>query len=789
VTPNPRPGSSSTGAQRIIVALVVTSDAFVVDLARALPRETVTFGIAASVDEALVLSTNTRYSVLVLDTDSLDAAAIGALRQAAPKAGIVATGANASFDHVVRTIRSGAQEFLEKGTYEATVLHRTMLSALDRKAREDVLEQRTRTLDAAFEALSPALAVIDPRGTLSLANRAWHATLEDAGSSLAQVTAGQSLLAALERDALREPSAKETLQGIQLVLAGTLSSFQSEFARSTEDGERWFAMSVERMTGSTGGAVLSCVDISDRKRVEHAQKLSEREFRELLERFPEAVAIHRGGRFVWVNHTMLEYLGYRDPGELVGRPITCVLHPDEVAATLDRVRDLTGSGAPQSPRETRVLRADGSVGVSEIQAIPVHFEGKAAVLAIGRDVTQHRELVARMMQADRMQSVGLLAAALGHEINNPLSFVTANVDVALRAAVELEKTLDRLPAHRIDPELLDTAFKLGSGAREIREALGDARQGSRRVQSVVSDLRSFSRPENLEDGPVRLEPVLDAAVNMVWNEIRHRAKLVKDYADVPSVLGNEARLGQVFLNLLTNAAHSIAVGAADRNEIRLRVYPTADRVVVEIADTGSGIDPTHLSRIFDPFFTTKPPGQGTGLGLPICRDIVRGLGGDLEVDSELGRGSTFRVLLRTSVEAPLRASTAAPLTPPRTALRVLVVDDEPLIGRVVGRCLGKGRLVEWVSSGHEALRRLRGDEKFDVVLLDVMMPEMTGIEVYETLRETAPDDLRRVVFLTGGAFTPLAREFLERVPNRRLSKPFEAVQLRSVVDEVAAELP
>ncbi|MCE7893084.1 MAG: response regulator, partial [Sorangiineae bacterium PRO1] len=203
---------------------------------------------------------------------------------------------------------------------------------------------------------------------------------------------------------------------------------------------------------------------------------------------------------------------------------------------------------------------------------------------------------------------------------------------------------------------------------------------------------------------------------------------------------------------------------------------------------GAGIAPKDLSRVFDAFFTTKPVGQGTGLGLAICRNIVQAMGGSIAVESELGAGTTVRISLLPAAEEESPAShtsTISPLKPLDDALRVLVVDDEPLIGRAVARCLGKHNQVRWVSSGREALEVL-DTEHFDVVFLDVMMPDMTGIDLYEQLSARAPEIVPRIVFVTGGAFTASARVFLERVPNRQVGKPFEARHLRAVAQEVAA---
>jgi len=282
---------------------------------------------------------------------------------------------------------------------------------------------------------------------------------------------------------------------------------------------------------------------------------------------------------------------------------------------------------------------------------------------------------------------------------------------------------------------------------------------------------------------VEIARVIESCVNMAWNEIRHRARLVKELAPVPPVVANEGRLGQVFLNLLVNAAQAIPEGRAEAHRIRVRAAPAGgDRVAIEISDDGAGIPPEILPRIFDPFFTTKPPGEGTGLGLSICHSIVSALGGEIEVESEVGRGSTFRVLLPVERGDPSRPGpTPVPQRAAAARARVLVVDDEPLVGTVLRRTLRDDHDVEVVPSAREALARIDAGERFDAVVSDLLMPDMSGMELYRALCERHPDLSRRVLFLTGGAFTTAAREFLEREPVTCIEKPFDLPALRAAL--------
>ncbi len=217
----------------------------------------------------------------------------------------------------------------------------------------------------------------------------------------------------------------------------------------------------------------------------------------------------------------------------------------------------------------------------------------------------------------------------------------------------------------------------------------------------------------------------------------------------------------------TVTLQAIPEGSVDRNEIRVTTRLHVDgRVAVEIRDSGTGIPPALLKRIFDPFFTTKPVGTGTGLGLSICHGIVVGLGGAIEVESVVGKGTMFRVLLPVASSEAVSPGTATGLMPGKAG-RVLVIDDEPLLVAAFRRCLESEHTLTTVLSGKAALELFRTQPSFDVILCGLMMPEMTGMDVFAEGSRAYPSQAQRMVFITGGAFTPKAREFLEKVPNPR----------------------
>jgi signal transduction histidine kinase/DNA-binding NarL/FixJ family response regulator len=383
-----------------------------------------------------------------------------------------------------------------------------------------------------------------------------------------------------------------------------------------------------------------------------------------------------------------------------------------------------------------------------------------------RDITHARAAQEQLMMSDRMASVGLLAAGVAHEINNPLAAALLNVDLAAQALADAD---DGVPVDR----------------EGIMADLRAAKEAAARVAQIVRDLNVFSRGEHDRKSRVEIDDVVESAVRLARNEIRHRAHLVREYQPAPAVEANEARLGQVILNLLVNAAQAIPEGRADENQITLALGTTEHGYAfIEVRDTGVGMTPEVIQRVFTPFYTTKAAGSGTGLGLAISHRIVSGLGGEILVDSTIGVGTTFRVIL-----PPCRADVVAEpstgpivLSRPSRRGRLLVIDDEPMIGAAIRRLFMQEHDVEITTEAAEGLRRIGAGEFFDLVLCDLMMPVVTGMDVFDAIAEQAPAVLPRLVFLTGGAFTPRARNFLERVSNVRLTKPFDPLVLRALVD-------
>ena len=371
-----------------------------------------------------------------------------------------------------------------------------------------------------------------------------------------------------------------------------------------------------------------------------------------------------------------------------------------------------------------------------------------------------QERFSRAEASERLASIGTLAAGVAHEINNPLAYVVANLDW-----------------------VLDRRRESGRAEEEVT-ALEEAREGTARVAEIVRGLRVFSRaPAEDQRAALDVRGPLRAALNLAQPEIRHRARLALELADVPPVIGEEARLAQVFLNVLVNAAQAIPAGRAAQQEIAVRTRVEGRDVVVEIRDSGCGMPPEVQARIFEPFFTTKPPGVGTGLGLSICHGIVAAHGGAMEVQSRVGVGTAFRVRLPRAPDAtpaPRPRERPHPAAAPERP-RVLVVDDEPLVGRAVAQVLEANHEVACTTDPQEALRRLAGGEPVDVVVCDVRMPGMSGAELWRRVVEARPALRGRFVFVSGAAVGIEAEELLASGEHELLSKPFAAAELRAAV--------
>jgi PAS domain S-box-containing protein len=510
-----------------------------------------------------------------------------------------------------------------------------------------------------------------------------------------------------------------------------------------------------------------------RRRTRQLNEQSTASVRALLELVPDLISVHSGGKVVYSN------LAAR---RLYRLDAAASEHPDlgDRIHVEDRLRfaeiaDARRADVTRPPEmlELRVRDDDGSWRICELTTVWMELAGATVLIASGRDVTERRQLRAQLLVSDRMASLGTLAAGIAHEINNPLAYVLGNLEVMAETIARTDQRADQ----RVD---------------QIAAAIGDATDGAQRVRKIVQGLGSFTRSEEEKRVSLDLPDVLRAAIRLTANEVRHRAQLVYELGPAPRVVADDGRLTQVFINLIVNAAHAIPEGRSADNRITLRTRTDElGRAVIEIADTGRGMPPEVQARAFDPFYTTKDVGGGTGLGLSICHGIISGLGGEIAIESAPDRGTVVRVVLpAAAIPEPVAAPVAKPEpAKPAQRLRVMVVDDEPLVTEMLERVLRRDHEVVAVSCGRDALDKVNAGVWFDAIVSDVMMPNMTGLELLEALVELAPEQAKRLIFLSGGVFTQETRRRLAELGTLQLEKPINTKDLRRSVMSVASEPP
>lgn len=391
---------------------------------------------------------------------------------------------------------------------------------------------------------------------------------------------------------------------------------------------------------------------------------------------------------------------------------------------------------------------------------------------LSNDVSELRKLQAAAIQNDRAVALGTLAASVAHEINNPLTYMLGHL-------ASLQGTLDRMD--RILPSLPEAErAEVLALTGQMRKALEPVRAGTERIADITRDLRSFTRPASEETGSVDVRAVVDSVLKLVKKEMEARARLEVTLGATVPVEGNSARLAQVVLNLLVNAMQAVTGDRPDEDDLWIRTGTEGDTVFIEVADSGPGVPREDRERIFEPFVTTKEVGQGTGLGLFVCRNIVRDFSGKVTVGDRPGGGALFRVELpalpaadgsrgKASPEAPAGGKVASAL--------ILIVDDEPQVADMLAHQLvSAGYRARVESDAGRVLEMLTGEpESVDLVFCDLIMKKMSGMDFADALSVRAPAQLSKVVFMTGGAFTPRSRAFREGHASQCVDKPFDVL--------------
>lgn len=598
-----------------------------------------------------------------------------------------------------------------------------------------------------YERAPVAMHSIDELGRLCGVNRAW---LELTGYRRDQVL-GQDMSVLLTEESAR--TAEDALprfwrdgwaRGVpyQFVCAdGSVIDVEVDCEVTVEPSGRRVSISVVR-------------DVTERQWALQALEERERDLRRLLECSVDAILLHREGNVVWANDRAADLLNAEAASELAGQRL-----PSSLLAS-------TTLAESSVLHEVRFHKMGGGERVLEVAHLSVHFEGRDTGLLIARDLTDRRALQTKLAQADRLAAVGTLAASVAHEINSPLTYVIHFVDHLQQRLSDLTTTADALG---------EAGRAIAKELRALEEGAAAAGDGCSRVREIVRDLKTFSRVEDAPPTRIDLNSALRSAIQMSSHQLCTRARLETDFGTLPPVRAHDGRLCQVFSNILLNAAQ--AIDPADQREdpqIRVETWSDGQWVYASISDTGPGIDVDHLPRLFEPFFSTKPRGVGSGLGLWISRELVRELGGFIDVDTEAGRGSTFTVALPAIGRAIRRQGRKPELMesgqwPSR---RILVVDDEQALCELLAEALVERAQVVTASSGEAAREVIEIDERFDAILCDLVMPGMDGAEFFEWVNSTRPELAQRIIFMTGAACTKEMDALLTRVDNDRLYKPF-----------------
>lgn len=531
-------------------------------------------------------------------------------------------------------------------------------------------------------------------------------------------------------------------------------------------------------------------------KLEGRVRVSEEKYRSLMEHANDAIfVLDMQGRTLEVNRQTEKLLG-RPASGIVGRPCFEFVIPAERDYAAVQFQKLLAEGSA-TVTDLHLQRGDAAFVCADFSVSLVQTNDTHIALAIARDVTERNRLQHQVLQNEKLATVGTLAAGIAHEINNPTAVILANMSVAKDYTGKVRKTLaeaGRLAEHAPEPirkalEGLRGDPELEQSTAELEEVIRDCTHAGERIREIVRDLKGFAR---IDDGDVSLVSInesLDTTLRMAVNEIRRSAQVEKRLApDLPQIVASPGKLSQVFLNLIVNAAQAIEEGKVEQNKISIATHFEDGRIRVDITDTGKGIPKDVLLKIFDPFFTTKPVGVGTGLGLSICEDIVKKHNGEIRVESEIGRGTTFSVFLPTAtgLVLPRKDSPGEPAEVPRSKL--MVVDDEPVLLRAYQRMLGGRHEVTTALGGRAAVELLSAaGASYDVIFCDLMMPDVDGVDLHRYVAEKFPGLDQRMIFISGGAFTQRARDFLARIEAPRLEKPFTLRDLHRAIGALPAK--
>jgi len=535
------------------------------------------------------------------------------------------------------------------------------------------------------------------------------------------------------------------------VVAGTLNVYSPELGFA-DPLEQYL---LEGVAEDIGVALEAIARERGQRLAEARLEASERRYRVVFENASDGLFVANADHFyIDANPAGLAMFGYTL--EELSK-----LRLEQVIAATDLTRrpvDLATVPANRSfVTERRLIRKDGSYVDVEIHGVKLE---DGTLLSVVRDVAERNRSFAERAVTDRMTAFGRLAQGVGHEINNPLAYLSLSLE-------HLRESLG-LVAAEIRPD--------------IESSLSKAEDGARRIAAIVKSLAAFGRGDSEAVGSVAIDVPVQAAVALTSNRLGAVAEVVVRIEATRPAHANEFQLTQVLVNLLLNACDAMEDVPQKNHRVTIVAHDGDGEVLIDVVDTGPGIPLEIRDHVFDPFFTTKPIGRGTGLGLAICRGIMESFNGSLQLlDSPAG--AAFRLRLGIG-ERVVAAAPQVKRAASNEVMNILVVDDEVLIAKIIARLL-KGHRVTLVHDLESALE-LCLREDYDRILCDLMFPGGSSEPFFDALVKERPELAQRVIFMTGGAFTPSGQSFLERSGRPRLTKPFTIGDLRDALSEPPA---
>ncbi len=439
-----------------------------------------------------------------------------------------------------------------------------------------------------------------------------------------------------------------------------------EYRIINKDGQvRWLSQKVTPIIYNDRRAILGySLDVTNLK--ESLTRLKEIRALEssIMSAIPHVVVGIQGDHILFVNEAAESIFGWK-PEELIGRTL------DVFCQDGNECRDLTGqlqaeaAHGTSARRETEIhcRHRDGRNIVCKVTSCRTGESAGGKIVAIFEDVTAKKMSQIQLLQAEKMASIGKLAAGVAHEINNPTAFVSSNLRtlseyvndmITMRKAhgeliqrLHVMNSEGRLPENIVKEirqvEEIKSRLKIDLIIEDVVALIAESREGTERISRIVQDLKNFAHPGEEKETSFNVNENVESTLNIVWNELKYKAVVHKDYGDIPRILGYPQQLNQVFMNLLVNAAQAIK----DKGEIRISTKSDGGYIEIGISDTGVGIPPENLPKLFDPFFTTKEVGKGTGLGLHVAYSIIEKHNGSIDVQSTVGAGTTFTVRIPT----------------------------------------------------------------------------------------------------------------------------------------------